>query len=88
MEQLVPQSVDPVNAYRDLHEQCVTEASFLWILRSVAIQQPHYAIEDIQELEQRIESWLDGLMAPLYEAGVPVRLPWSWKNQVRYLRLL
>lgn len=67
MEQLVPQSVDPVNAYRDLHEQCVTEASFLWILRSVAIQQPHYAIEDIQELEQRIESWLDGLMAPLYE---------------------
>jgi uncharacterized protein (TIGR02270 family) len=40
----------------------VDEASFLWILRSVAIDQPHYAASDILELEQRIEAQLDGLM--------------------------
>lgn len=65
MEQLAPQFIDPVSAYRDLHEQCVIESSFLWILRAVAIQQPHYAIQDIQELEQRIDSWLDGIMTSL-----------------------
>jgi uncharacterized protein (TIGR02270 family) len=51
-----------MNAYRDIYEQYVDNASFLWILRSVAINQPHYTKADIYELEQRIEAQLDGLM--------------------------
>lgn len=51
-----------VNAYRDIYEQYVDNASFLWILRSIAVNQPHYYPSDIQELDQRIEAQLDGLM--------------------------
>jgi len=64
----IPQNHKPIassinmNAYRDIYEQYVDEASFLWILRSIAIDQPHYTKEDINELEQRIEAQLDGLM--------------------------
>jgi len=51
-----------MTAYRDIYEQYVDEASFLWVLRSIAIEQPHYTKTDIYELEQRIEAQLDGLM--------------------------
>ncbi len=52
-----------MNTYKDIYEQYVTEASFLWILRSVAIEQPHYTRDDMCELERRIDARLDGLMA-------------------------
>jgi len=51
-----------MTAYRDVYEQYVEEASFLWVLRSVVIEQPHYTKADMNELEQRIEAQLDGLM--------------------------
>lgn len=51
------------HAYRDLYEQFATEAAFLWLLRSVAVNQPHYLLEDLAELEQRLEAQLDGLMS-------------------------
>lgn len=57
-----------MNAYKDIYEQYVTEASFLWILRSIAVEQPHYTREDIYELEQRIEAQLDGLMTAVEDA--------------------
>lgn len=50
-------------AYRDLYAQFATEAAFLWLLRSVAVDQPHYVPEDLAELEQRLEAQLDGLMS-------------------------
>jgi len=56
------ESNNNMTAYRDIYEQYVDEASFLWVLRSVAIEQPHYNNSDIYELEQRIEAQLDGLM--------------------------
>lgn len=49
-------------AYRNIYEHYVTEASFLWQLRSIALEQPHYTRADIAELEQRITAQLDGLM--------------------------
>jgi len=52
-----------MNAYKDIYEQYVTEASFLWILRSIALDQPHYTGEEVAELERRIEAQLDGLMS-------------------------
>lgn len=57
-----------VNAYKDIYEQYVDEASFLWVLRSIAVEQPHYDIEKINELEQRIEAQLDGLMTAVEDA--------------------
>lgn len=53
------------NLYKDIYEQYVDDAAFLWILRSVAIENPHYKASDILELEQRIEAPLDGLMNSL-----------------------
>jgi uncharacterized protein (TIGR02270 family) len=50
------------HAYRHLYEQFVTEASFLWLLRSLAVDQPHYTRDDIAAMEQRINAQLDGLM--------------------------
>ena len=57
-----------MNPYKDIYEQYVDEASFLWILRSVAIEQPHYTRADIFELEQRIQAQLDGLMTSVEDA--------------------
>jgi len=50
------------NVYRDVYEQLVEEASFLWVLRSIAVDQPHYTQPEIHELEQRIDKRLDALM--------------------------
>lgn len=50
------------NAYLDVYEQYVEEASFLWELRSGAVKQPHYHPSDIKVLEQRIQAHLDGLL--------------------------
>ena len=55
-------SNNKMNAYREIYEQFVDNASFLWVLRSIAVNQPHYNVADIDELEQRIEAQLDGLM--------------------------
>lgn len=57
--------IHSVNAYKNVYEQYVEDASFLWLLRSIAIEQPHYNIEEIQELERRIEAPLDGLITSI-----------------------
>ena len=57
-----------MNAYREIYEQFVDDASFLWVLRSIAVEQPHYNAADIYELEQRIEAQLDGLMTAVEDA--------------------
>lgn len=50
------------NPYDGIFEQYATEAAFLWILRSIAINEPHNDKQDIAALEQRINTQLDGLM--------------------------
>ena len=57
--------INSAHAYRHLYEQFVTESSFLWLLRSIAVDQPHYTPEDIAELERRIDAQLDGLMTSI-----------------------
>lgn len=54
-----------MDPYRHIFEQHIEDASFLWVLRSVAIEQPHYVATDLAELEMRIDSHLDGIMASL-----------------------
>lgn len=56
---------DSAHAYRDIFEQFVTEASFLWLLRSVGLEQPNYTAVDIAEQEMRIAAQLDGLMTAI-----------------------
>ena len=48
--------------YSYIHERYVDDASFLWLLRDRAINQPHYSSADLAELDNRIDAQLDGLM--------------------------
>ncbi|MCP4489281.1 MAG: hypothetical protein GY820_18505, partial [Gammaproteobacteria bacterium] len=59
---------DATAAYGDTLEQLADNTSLLWILRSVAVEQPHYSVSDIRELEQRINAQLDGLMASIEQS--------------------
>ena len=47
--------------YSDIYEQYVTDASFLWVLRKVALDQPNYNAADIAEIEHRISAQVNGL---------------------------
>ncbi len=61
----IPNYLNFKNAYNPTYEQYVSDAAFLWILRSIATNQPHYNANDLFELEQRIETQLDGLMTSI-----------------------
>jgi uncharacterized protein (TIGR02270 family) len=50
------------NAYQHIYEQFLIDGAFLWLLRSIAVNQPHYRQQDLLELEQRIDAQLNGLM--------------------------
>jgi len=52
-------------AYRDIYEQYVSEASFLWVMRSIAVNQPHYKVVDIKRIEARVQAHLTGLMTSM-----------------------
>ena len=52
-------------AYLDIYERYVDEASFLWLMRSIAVNQPHYNAADVRALEQRVQAQLDGLMTSI-----------------------
>ncbi|NNE64319.1 MAG: hypothetical protein HKN34_09565, partial [Gammaproteobacteria bacterium] len=53
---------DLSDAYSDIIDKFVDNASFLWLMRSIAVNQPNYSLADIRELEQRIDAQLNGLM--------------------------
>lgn len=57
-----------MGAYKDIHQQFASDAAFLWLLRSQAVNQPHYTRQDLRQLEQRINSHLDGLMTAIEES--------------------
>lgn len=50
-------------AYRDIYERAAVDAAFLWLLRSIAVDQPHYTAADVAELDRRIDAQLDLLMS-------------------------
>lgn len=45
----------------EIVSQHAEEAAFLWLLRSNATRQPHYALKDLAKLDERVEANLDGL---------------------------
>ena len=63
MNAVAPASSTQVNAYREIYDQLMDNAAFLWVLRDQAVDRPDYHQHDLQELDHRIEMQLDGLMA-------------------------
>lgn len=53
------------HAYLDIFEQYVEESSFLWLMRSIAVDQPHYNMADLRALENRLQNHIDGLMTSI-----------------------
>lgn len=51
-----------VGLYGHIHERYADDATFLWLLRDLAVNQPHYNVADLAELDCRIDAQLDGLM--------------------------
>lgn len=41
--------------------QHAEEAAFLWLLRDAAVRAPHYSLQDLAALDERVEAHLDGL---------------------------
>lgn len=41
--------------------QHAEEAAFLWTMRDRAVREPHYALDDLTVLDERVEAQLDGL---------------------------
>jgi len=54
--------------YIRLYEHFADDAAFLWLLRSVAHNQPHYLPSELRELETRIDNCIDGLLTNLDQA--------------------
>ena len=42
-------------------EQHAEEAAFLWLLRDAAVQAPHYSLNDLADIDERVEAHIDGL---------------------------
>jgi uncharacterized protein (TIGR02270 family) len=61
----IPDFLHKPPVYRDIFEQFGTDAAFLWLLRAIAVEQPHNNTGDILALEQRIDAQLNGLMSSI-----------------------
>ena len=46
---------------REVVEQHAEEASFLWLLRDDAVRAPNYNLQDLADLDERVEANIDGL---------------------------
>jgi len=46
---------------REVVEQHADEASFLWLLRDDAVRAPNYNLQDLADLDERVEANIDGL---------------------------
>lgn len=77
----MPSESIATNPFLDIFEQYIVDAAFLWVLRRIALNQPHYLLSDVQELEQRIETNIDGLLTaqqdvwPLCEDALALEEP-------------
>jgi len=45
----------------NLVDQHALEASHLWLLRSLSVRAPHYSLDELARLDERLEAHLDGL---------------------------
>lgn len=61
----MPATVDFEYDYHNIFSRYVDDASFLWLLRTIAVKQPSYSKDDITRLEKWIEYNLDGVMSSI-----------------------
>ncbi|MBU3059268.1 TIGR02270 family protein [Pseudomonas indica] len=75
-----------LDLYDDITEEHAEEAIFLWHLRTLATRQPHYLLDDLDLLDNRIAAHVDGLRinaevgwaacrAQLADTGMPAIAP-------------
>lgn len=50
-----------ITVIESIVEQHAEEAAFLWILRGAAVQAPHYSLNDLADMDERVEANNDGL---------------------------
>jgi len=51
----------PHNIIPEIIDQHAEEAAFLWGLRRTAVAAPHYNLQDLADLDERVEAHIDGL---------------------------
>lgn len=57
-----------MDPFKHILEQHVDDATFLWVLRAAAVNQPHYLASDVAALEARVDANLDGILASLHRS--------------------
>jgi uncharacterized protein (TIGR02270 family) len=50
-----------MDRYEDIAEEHAGQAAFLWHLRSLAVAQSHYLLDDLEALDSRLAAHVDGL---------------------------
>ena len=64
----------------EIVEQHAEEAAFLWLLRNEATHAPHYRLEQLAELDERVGAHLDGLRIAGDEGWEIVRHQLEWRE--------
>ena len=73
--------IKPIPHIIDQHAE---EAAFLWLLRSNAVSAPHYDLDDLSGLDERVEAHIDGLRIAGDMLGRFAKLILNLKKQVSY----
>ncbi|WP_373499038.1 TIGR02270 family protein [Desulfococcus sp.] len=69
-----------MNAIQEIVRQHAEDAAFLWLLRSGAISASHFSLQDLADLDNRVEAHIDGLRVA-GDAGWEIcREALSWKE--------
>src|SRR5437016_1295908 len=64
----------------EIVEQHAEEAAFLWLLRNAATHAPHYRLENLAELDERVDAHLDGLRIADDEGWEIARHQLEWRE--------
>jgi len=60
--------------------QHAEEAAFLWLLRDMAVREPHYSLNDLAKLDDRVEAHIDGLRIAGDQGWEICREELEWKE--------
>lgn len=52
-----------ISIIQSVVEQHVDDSAFLWLLRDNAVRQPHFSLDELKELDDRILANIDGIIA-------------------------
>ena len=61
-------------------EQHAEDAAFNWLLRDAAVSEPHYSLDDLAKLDNRVEAHIDGLRIAGDEGWEICKEALSWEE--------